>query len=323
MPSRRSAILLRARDLADACYFEPLSVDDLARAAGLSRAHFSAEFRRAFGESPHAHLLTRRLERAAAVLRSTDRSVAEICASVGLRSVGSFTTSFKRTYGMTPTAYRRRFPPAPEDAFVPRIAYALLWVHDQDEALDFFTDKLGWEVRADVTVAELDNFRWLTVGPVGQRDVAVVLGRLGALRTTAALRQKARRRFDGSVAPERAPAVRSRDGFGVSRRWRRELGGSDAGESRRPTRSWYRKRLSAPAIAGLLSDRVLRRSCSGRTRAGQRRSSVATARSQAASISSRRSCVDWQLSVYSVSPSKSTIRRLRTGGCESSPNRYS
>ena len=68
--------LLRARDLADARYFEPLGVDDLARAAGLSRAHFSREFRRAFGESPHAYLLTRRLERAAALLRTTDRSVA-------------------------------------------------------------------------------------------------------------------------------------------------------------------------------------------------------------------------------------------------------
>ena len=86
--------LLRAKDLADARYFEPLDVDDLARAAGLSRAHFSREFRRAFGESPHAYLLTRRLERAAALLRTTDRSVADICFSVGLQSVGSFTTSF-------------------------------------------------------------------------------------------------------------------------------------------------------------------------------------------------------------------------------------
>jgi catechol 2,3-dioxygenase-like lactoylglutathione lyase family enzyme len=56
-----------------------------------------------------------------------------------------------------------------------RIAYALLWVHDQDEALAFYTEKLGWEVRADVTLAEVGNFRWLTVGPTGQPDVAVVL----------------------------------------------------------------------------------------------------------------------------------------------------
>jgi AraC-like DNA-binding protein len=111
--------LLRARDLADARYFEPLTVDDLARAAGLSRAHFSREFRRTFGESPHAYLLTRRLERAADLLRATDRSVAEICFSVGLQSVGSFTTTFTRTYGLSPTAYRAAFPPASTYALVP------------------------------------------------------------------------------------------------------------------------------------------------------------------------------------------------------------
>src|ERR671931_2700542 len=111
--------LLRAKDLADARYFERLGVDDLARAAGLSRAHFSREFRRAFGESPHAYLLTRRLERAAALLRNTDRSVTDICLSVGLQSLGSFTTSFTRTYGMSPTAYRATFPPASQQARVP------------------------------------------------------------------------------------------------------------------------------------------------------------------------------------------------------------
>ena len=111
--------LLRARDLADARYLEPLGVDDLAHAAGLSRAHFSREFRRAFGESPHAYLLTRRLERAAALLRTTDRSVADVCFSVGLQSVGSFTASFTRTYGLPPTAYRRSFPPAAVHARIP------------------------------------------------------------------------------------------------------------------------------------------------------------------------------------------------------------
>ncbi len=111
--------LLRAKDLADARYFEPLKVDDMARSAGLSRAHFSREFRRAFGESPHAYLLTRRLERAAAMLRSTDRPVTDICFSVGLTSVGSFTTSFTRTYGVSPTDYRAAFPPAADRARVP------------------------------------------------------------------------------------------------------------------------------------------------------------------------------------------------------------
>jgi AraC-like DNA-binding protein len=111
--------LLRAKDLADARYADRLDVDDLARAAGLSRAHFSREFRRAFGESPHAYLLTRRLERAAALLRLTDRSIADICFSVGLQSVGSFTTSFTRTYGASPAAYRAAFPPAAHHALVP------------------------------------------------------------------------------------------------------------------------------------------------------------------------------------------------------------
>src|SRR6266540_3428892 len=117
VPSDRH--LLRAKDLADARYFDPLDVDDLARAAGLSRAHFSREFRRAFGESPHAYLLTRRLERAAALLRTTDRSVADICFSVGLQSVGSFTSSFGRMYGLSPTAYRATFPPATQRALIP------------------------------------------------------------------------------------------------------------------------------------------------------------------------------------------------------------
>ena len=111
--------LLRARDLADRRYAEPLDVPELARAARLSPAHFSREFARAFGETPHRYLLTRRLERAAALLRSTDRSVADVCMTVGLRSVGSFTTSFGRMYGLSPTAYRATYPPASDRARVP------------------------------------------------------------------------------------------------------------------------------------------------------------------------------------------------------------
>ena len=110
--------LLRAKDIVDARYREPLDVPALARAAYLSPAHFSREFRRAFGETPHQYLLTRRLERAAALLRSTDRSVSDICFAVGLRSVGSFTTSFRRVYGVSPTAYREAHPPG-ERARVP------------------------------------------------------------------------------------------------------------------------------------------------------------------------------------------------------------
>jgi transcriptional regulator GlxA family with amidase domain len=111
--------LLRAKDLADARYHEPLTVTDLARAAGLSPAHFSREFRRTFGESPHAYLLTRRLERAAALLRATDHSVADICVSVGLSSIGSFTSSFGATFGASPVQYRASHPPARDYAMVP------------------------------------------------------------------------------------------------------------------------------------------------------------------------------------------------------------
>jgi AraC-like DNA-binding protein len=110
--------LLRAKDLIDARYPDRLDVPVLARAAYLSPGHFSREFRRAFGETPHQYLLTRRLERAAALLRNTDRSVADICFTVGLRSVGSFTTSFRRVYGLSPTAYRAAHPPV-ERARIP------------------------------------------------------------------------------------------------------------------------------------------------------------------------------------------------------------
>jgi AraC-like DNA-binding protein len=131
--------LLRAKDLADARYAEPLDVAALATAAGLSPAHFSRAFRKAFGESPHAYLLTRRLERAAALLRNTDNSVANICVAVGLSSVGSFTSSFKRMFGATPLAYRASFPPAVAYARVPACvvrAYSrpLLRTFREDEA---------------------------------------------------------------------------------------------------------------------------------------------------------------------------------------------
>ena len=105
--------LTRAKDLADARY-SSRSTSTISRARpGMSRAHFSREFRRAFGETPHAYLLTRRLERAAALLRTTDNSISDVCFSVGLQSLGSFTSSFTRTYGVSPAAYRAQFPARP------------------------------------------------------------------------------------------------------------------------------------------------------------------------------------------------------------------
>jgi AraC-like DNA-binding protein len=103
--------LLRARDLADARYGESLTVADMAAAACLSKAHFSREFTRTFGETPHQYLLTRRLERAAALLRTTDWPVARVCHEVGLGSLGSFTASFRRMFGQSPVAYRAAWPP--------------------------------------------------------------------------------------------------------------------------------------------------------------------------------------------------------------------
>jgi AraC-like DNA-binding protein len=91
----------------------------MARVAGLSSAHFSREFRRTFGDPPHRYLLTRRLERAAALLRTTDHTVADICCMVGLTSVGSFTTSFGRMFAATPSAYRAAQPPASQLARIP------------------------------------------------------------------------------------------------------------------------------------------------------------------------------------------------------------
>lgn len=111
--------LVRARDHVDAHYAEPVTVADMARAARLSPAHFSREFRRAFGETPHQYLIARRLERAARLLRLTDWSVTRIAVAVGWSSHGSFTTSFTRMYGRPPSAYRAACTPAADEARIP------------------------------------------------------------------------------------------------------------------------------------------------------------------------------------------------------------
>jgi AraC-like DNA-binding protein len=100
------AHLRRARDLMDREYARPLDVPALARAALMSPAHFSRQFRAAYGETPYAYLMTRRIERAKLLLRRGDMSVTDVCMAVGCTSLGSFSARFTELVGQTPTAYR-------------------------------------------------------------------------------------------------------------------------------------------------------------------------------------------------------------------------
>jgi AraC-like DNA-binding protein len=102
------AHLRRARDLMDREYSRPLDVAVLARAALMSSAHFSRQVRATYGETPYAYLMTRRIERAKALLRGGEMSVTEVCVAVGCSSLGSFSARFTELVGATPTAYRAR-----------------------------------------------------------------------------------------------------------------------------------------------------------------------------------------------------------------------
>jgi AraC-like DNA-binding protein len=102
------AHLRRSRDLMDREYASPLDVAALARAALMSSAHFSRQFRATYGETPYAYLMTRRIERAKALLRRGDMSVTEVCMAVGCTSLGSFSARFTQLVGETPTTYRAR-----------------------------------------------------------------------------------------------------------------------------------------------------------------------------------------------------------------------
>ena len=102
------AHLRRARDLIDREYARPLDVAAFAREALMSTAHFSRQFRSAYGETPYAYLMTRRIERAKGLLRRGDMSVTEVCMAVGCSSLGSFSARFTELVGETPTAYRAR-----------------------------------------------------------------------------------------------------------------------------------------------------------------------------------------------------------------------
>ena len=100
--------LLRAKDLADRAYAEPLDVPALAAAALCSEAHFIRSFKRAFGDTPARYLQRRRIERAAELLRATELPVTAVCLNVGFTSLGSFSSAFSRAVGESPRAYRRR-----------------------------------------------------------------------------------------------------------------------------------------------------------------------------------------------------------------------
>ena len=101
------ARLRRVRDRIDREYAEPLDVDALARGVNMSAGHLSRQFRRAYGESPYSYLMTRRIERAMALLQRGDISVTEVCFAVGCSSLGTFSTRFTELVGMPPSAYRR------------------------------------------------------------------------------------------------------------------------------------------------------------------------------------------------------------------------
>jgi len=105
---RDLALLRRVRDRIDREYAKPLDVEALARGAHMSAGHLSRQFRLAFGESPYSYLMTRRVERAMALLRRGDLSVTEVCFEVGCSSLGTFSSRFTELVGMPPSAYRRQ-----------------------------------------------------------------------------------------------------------------------------------------------------------------------------------------------------------------------
>jgi AraC-like DNA-binding protein len=123
----RNRRMLRARDTMDRAFALPLDVPALARAAHVSPAHFSRQFRATFGEPPHRYLQRRRVERAMELLRETDRPVTEICFDVGFGSLGTFSRTFRALVGEPPSAYRRRFSASGAELRVPA-CWAMVWL---------------------------------------------------------------------------------------------------------------------------------------------------------------------------------------------------
>jgi AraC-like DNA-binding protein len=123
----RNRRMLRARDTMDRAFAQPLDVQAVARAAHVSPAHFSRQFRATFGESPHRYLQRRRVERAMELLRETDRPVTEICFDVGFNSLGTFSRTFRAVVGESPSAYRARFAGDGNALRVPA-CWAMTWL---------------------------------------------------------------------------------------------------------------------------------------------------------------------------------------------------
>lgn len=119
--------MLRARDAIDRDYATPLNIVGLARIARVSPAHFIRTFRAVFGETPHRYLQRRRVERASALLRHTDRSITEICFDVGFGSVGTFSRTFRHIMGQSPTRYRRHATATPAPT-----CYVMAWTRPRD-----------------------------------------------------------------------------------------------------------------------------------------------------------------------------------------------
>ena len=202
---RDLALLRRVRDRIDREYAQPLDVEALARGVNMSAGHLSRRFRAAYGESPYSYLMTRRIERAMALLRRGDLSVTEVCFVVGCSSLGTFSTRFTELVGVPPSTYRRQAadaragmpacvakqvtrPVRNREAPRPRatssvtpmditINSAFLPHDNPEDSLAFYRDTLGFEVRGDVGRGTM---RWITVGPVDQPGTSIVLYPPGA-----------------------------------------------------------------------------------------------------------------------------------------------
>ena len=197
---RDLARLRRVRDRMDREYAQPLDVEALARGAHMSAGHLSREFKQAYGESPYSYLMTRRIERAMALLRQGELSVTEVCFAVGCSSLGTFSTRFTELVGRAaehlPAAVDRRHVghsavrgeaghetgqesrstcarQRPTVTSMDISIHSTMLPHDDPEAsLAFYRDTLGFEVRDDVKYGDL---HWITVGPPGQPGTSIVL----------------------------------------------------------------------------------------------------------------------------------------------------